>query len=406
VLGLETYQRHNPGEVKNAVREAIDVGYRYFECAWINENEAEVGKAISEKIHEGAITRDDVFVSTKLWNNFHARSLVSEMLRCTLKTMGLAYVDLFLIHWPMGFKHNCKTLPLKQGKDAYSDVDYLETWKGMEDCVILGLTKSIGLANFNIEQVRRVVKHAKYKPVVNQIEVHPHFNQKALIQSCRDEHIAVVGYCPFGINEKSGVPNFPEPSILDDRIDRIAYKHGKTAAQIVLKYLITCLGVCVVPKAVSQFRIREYYDISDFELDASDVKTLDTCNRNERICLMSAFADHKYYPFDLSEIPSRSIETPSSTTVDLPSSSRLQTPSLRVNVSSRAPTNFTSRMTFGSNTRMEISSASRMDSSSTSRTSAPSTSSMINQRTTRMDTSASSRTRTESTTQSPSSSTM
>jgi aldehyde reductase len=104
VLGLETYQRHNPGEVKNAVREAIDVGYRYFECAWINENEAEVGKAISEKIHEGAITRDDVFVSTKLWNNFHARSLVSEMLRCTLKTMGLAYVDLFLIHWPMGFK--------------------------------------------------------------------------------------------------------------------------------------------------------------------------------------------------------------------------------------------------------------------------------------------------------------
>ncbi|RZC41293.1 aldose reductase-like [Asbolus verrucosus] len=298
-------------EIEKAVKLAIDSGYRHFDCAWIYGNEAEVGRAIKTKIKEKVIRRDEVFVTTKLWNNFHQRNKVVEMLQRSLVAMNLCYVDLYLIHWPIGFKETSKTLPLNEGKDAYSDVDYLETWQGMEDCVSSGYARSIGLANFNSEQIERVLKHAKFKPVILQIEVHPYFNQKRLIQFCKERDIIVTGYCPLGINELSGMPGFPERTILDAKIHQIAKKYNKTAAQVVLNYLVNTyllcllhicfcqvsLGVCVVTKSVTKVRIMEYINIFDFILNQEDVAYLDSCNKNQRICPFSAFTDHKYYPF-------------------------------------------------------------------------------------------------------------
>lgn len=137
--------------------------------------------------------------------------------------------------------------PISEGKDAYSDVDYLETWQGMEECVKLGLAKSIGLSNFNSEQIDRVLQHAKVKPVVNQIEVNPNMNQKKLIQFCKDRDIVVVGYCPLGRSDSTGLPGFPEPTIFDPKVAEIGKKYNKTPAQVVLRYLVIIKRVNNIP---------------------------------------------------------------------------------------------------------------------------------------------------------------
>lgn len=153
--------------------------------------------------------------------------------------------------------------PINEGKDAYSDVDYLETWEGMEECVKLGLTRSIGLSNFNSQQIDRVLQHSKIKPVVNQIEVNPNLNQKKLIQFCKERDIVVTGYCPLGRSENVGLPGFPEPTILDPKVKEIGKKCGKSAAQVVLNYLVRFLGsahICVTYTEVC-FRLHLAYPL-------------------------------------------------------------------------------------------------------------------------------------------------
>ncbi|KAJ3658072.1 hypothetical protein Zmor_009838 [Zophobas morio] len=296
VIGLGTYKVSKLYDVENIVKFAIDAGYRHFDCAWIHENEEAVGKAIKAKIIENVIKREDLFITTKVWNNFHRREKVMEKLKLSLREMKLNYVDLYLIHWPIGFNETSKTVPLGDGQEAYSDVDYLETWKGMEDCLSCGFTRSIGLANFNSEQIDRILRHAKYKPVINQIEVHPKFSQKKLIQFCKERNIVVSAYYPFGVGEQTGTTRFPETTVLDDNIHKIGRKYNKSAAQVVLNYLVS-LGLCVVPKSISNLRISEYIKIFDFQLEPEDVVYLDSCNRNNRICTMRAFMDHPHYPF-------------------------------------------------------------------------------------------------------------
>lgn len=128
--------------------------------------------------------------------------------------------------------------PLSEGADAYADTDYLETWEGMEDCVNQGYAKSIGVSNFNSEQIDRLVKNAKIKPVVNQVEVNPNVNQKKLIKFCKDREIIITGYCPLGRSEEAGLRGLPESTILDPKVAEIAEKYNKTPAQVVLNYLV------------------------------------------------------------------------------------------------------------------------------------------------------------------------
>lgn len=127
---------------------------------------------------------------------------------------------------------------MDQGEAAFSDVDYLETWSGMEECVRLGLAKSIGVSNFNEEQVERILKNCSIKPAVNQVEVNPNLNQKKLIEFCKKHDIVVTGYCPLGRSEYAGTPGFPEPTIFDPKVKEIGKKYKKSAAQVVLNYLV------------------------------------------------------------------------------------------------------------------------------------------------------------------------
>lgn len=138
------------------------------------------------------------------------------MLKDSLSKLKLDYVDLYLVHWPMGFKETAPSLP--QDSSGYSDIDYLETWQGMEQCIELRLAKSIGLSNFNSEQIERILGNCKVKPVVNQVEVNPNINQKKLIKFCKDRNIAITGFCPLGRSNLVGKEGFPSPSILDPKV--------------------------------------------------------------------------------------------------------------------------------------------------------------------------------------------
>ncbi|KAJ8973418.1 hypothetical protein NQ317_016701 [Molorchus minor] len=300
-VGLGTY-KSPPGQVEQAVKDAIDAGYRHFDCAWLYGNEVEVGNALREKINEGTVKREDLFIVSKLWNNFHAKEKVVPMIKETLNNFQMDYIDLYLIHWPFGFKvkkycyiiyreladETASLVPVGEGEDAFSDTDYVETWKGMEECVNLGLTKSIGLSNFNAEQIDRVLKKCKIKPVCNQVEVNPNLNQKKLIDFCRQRQrdIVIVGYCPLGRSEYAGTPGFPDPTIYDPKVAEIAKKYNKTPAQVVLNYLIS-LGISVIPKSVTKSRIIENIDVFDFKLDPGDVSYLDSCNKKSKSITIS-----------------------------------------------------------------------------------------------------------------------
>lgn len=155
-----------------SVKDAIDIGYRHIDCAHVYGNEKEVGIAIKEKITQNIVKRQDLFITSKLWNTFHKPDLVESAIKTSLSDLGLEYLDLYLIHWPVAFKEGDDLFPQNpDGSPSFSDADYVDTWKAMESLVNKGLTKNIGISNFNSEQVERILKICTIKPVTNQVNI-------------------------------------------------------------------------------------------------------------------------------------------------------------------------------------------------------------------------------------------
>lgn len=296
VLGLGTW-KSKPGEVTQAVKDAIDLGYRHIDCAYIYGNEKEVGVALKAKIAEGVVKREELFITSKLWNTFHRTDLVEKVLRETLSNLELEYLDLYLIHWPVGYKEGENLFPRDASdKVITSDVDYVDTWKEMEKCLEKGLTQSIGVSNFNIEQLDRLLANSKVTPVNNQIECHPYLNQKKLMDHCASKGIKITAYSPLGSPDRPWAK--PEdPQLLDDaKIKSMAEKYGKSPAQIVLRYQIE-RGNITIPKSVTKARIDQNANIFDFKLSKEDIEFLDTFDCEGRVCALGDAIGHKYYPF-------------------------------------------------------------------------------------------------------------
>jgi len=297
-LGLGTYKALG-GEVENAVKDAIDCNYRHIDTAYVYGNEVEVGNAVRAKIAENVIKREDMFIVTKLWSNFHEPDKVEYACRLSLKNLNLDYIDLYLIHWPFSFPYisDNDTWPVDENGAALvnDDIDILDTYKAMEKLVEKGLVRSIGLSNFNSEQITHILNGCTIKPVMNQVEFSPLLNQRKLIEFCKERGIAVAAYTPLGRpNAQLKTPNF----IFDEKVIVIGKKYNKTSAQVVLRYLIQC-GSIPIPKSQTKERIQQNIDVFDFELTPAEVNVLDQFSTGHRIALLPLLKQSKYYPFNI-----------------------------------------------------------------------------------------------------------
>ncbi len=249
-LGLGVFRSPAGQDTRNAVKWALDSGYRHIDTAKIYENEADVGIAIEES----GVKREDIFLTTKLWNDDIRAGRAEEAFYESLERLRTDYVDLYLIHWPAdGFE---------------------QAWITMEKLYNEGRIKAIGLSNFHESHLEKIKKTATVKPVVNQIESHPYFNNQNLINLCLKQGIQVEVWSPLG-----GTGG----NVLQDKaINELAVKYGKSAAQIVIRWDIQ-RNVIVIPKSVHKERIKANLDVFDFELSKEDMQIIDNLDRNLRV---------------------------------------------------------------------------------------------------------------------------
>ncbi|XP_063231286.1 aldo-keto reductase family 1 member B1-like isoform X2 [Bacillus rossius redtenbacheri] len=230
-----------------------------------------------------------------LWNTFHRPELVLPACKKTLENFGLDYLDLYLMHWPMAFKEGDESFPTDaEGNFITEDIDYVDTYLAMEECVRQKLTRSIGVSNFNSQQILRVLK-ASIKPVMNQVECHPYLNQKRLIEFCRARGIQVTGYSPLGAPNTVWAPGAPK-LVEDPRLAQLAARLGRSVAQVVLRYLVQN-RVIAIPKSTNPTRLKQNISVFDFQLSEEDMEFIDGMNSNTRTCPFFQCKNDKNYPF-------------------------------------------------------------------------------------------------------------
>lgn len=244
-FGLGVWQAKSGDETRSAVRHAITNGYRLIDTAAVYQNEESVGHGISDS----GISRDELFITTKLWNSDQGAENVRPALTASLERLGISYVDLYLIHWPT------------PERDLYVD-----TWREFERMKDEGLVRSIGVSNFRIDDLERLKAETGTVPSVNQIELHPYFPQLELREYADRHGIRIESWSPIG-GSKGDL-------LADETLERLAGKYHKTPAQIVIRWHIQH-GLIVIPKSVRPERIQENIDVFDFELSPEDMAIID-----------------------------------------------------------------------------------------------------------------------------------
>ncbi len=242
-IGLGTFGSDHvtPSQVAEAVRGAAAVGYRHFDCASVYGNEAEVGRSL-EAIVAGGLKREEIWVTSKLWNDKHGEEDVIASCRKTLADLRLDYLDLYLVHWPFPNFHppGCDVTSRSADAQPYIHANYMKTWRMMEKLVDLGLVRHIGTSNMTIPKLKLVLRDARIKPVVNEMELHPHFQQPEFFKYVVASGIQPVGYCPIGSPgrpERDRTPEDTAPTE-DPVIVKIAQRHGVHPAVVCIKWAV------------------------------------------------------------------------------------------------------------------------------------------------------------------------
>jgi alcohol dehydrogenase (NADP+) len=242
-IGLGTFgSDHAPaGEVAAAVEGAAVVGYRHFDCASVYGNEREIGCALQQVVR-GHIKREELWVTSKLWNDKHSEKDVIHSCRQSLADLRLSYLDLYLVHWPFPNFHppNCDVSSRSKDAKPYIHADFMKTWRKMEDLVDLGLVRHIGTSNMTIPKLRPLLRDARIKPAVNEMELHPHFQQPELFEFVRSNGMVPVGYSPVGSPARPERDRTPEDTapIQDPVIVKIANRLGLHPAIVCVKWAV------------------------------------------------------------------------------------------------------------------------------------------------------------------------
>ncbi|KAE8645654.1 NADP-dependent D-sorbitol-6-phosphate dehydrogenase [Cucumis sativus] len=291
-MGLGVW-RMEKGEIKYLFLNAIQIGYRHFDCAADYKSEPEIGEALAEAIESGLVKREELFITSKLWNSDHGHVL--EACKDSLKKLQLQYLDLYLVHFPVATKHTgVGNTSSALGKDGMLDIDTtisLETtWHAMEDLVYAGLVRSIGISNYDIFLTRDCLAYSKVKPAVNQIETHPYFQRESLVKFCQKHGICVTAHTPLG-----GAAANPEffgatyNCLEDPLLQELAEKYGRSPAQIALRWGIQ-RDTAVIPKTSKLKRLEENLQVFDFELKEEDMDLIKNIDKKYRTNLISTLA--------------------------------------------------------------------------------------------------------------------
>ncbi|MDD2463090.1 MAG: aldo/keto reductase [Desulfobulbus sp.] len=300
-LGLGTW-KSTPGALSTAIKEAVAAGYRHIDCAPIYGNEPEVGQALSEIFQEGSVARQDLWITSKLWNNAHAPERVEPALRQTLTDLGLDYLDLFLIHWPVVFAPGVDFAQKPEEYISLTEQPIIETWKALEACKDQGLVRNIGVCNFTIPKLKALCDQATIQPAMNQIELHPYLQQDEMLAFCHDNNILLTAYSPLGSGDRpKALKKKDEPTLLDNPIiGEIAAKHDISPAQVLLAWGIG-RGTVVIPKSTHAERIRQNLASARLTLDDQDMARLATLDLGFRF-VDGAFFCGKGSPYSLSTL--------------------------------------------------------------------------------------------------------
>jgi alcohol dehydrogenase (NADP+) len=249
-------------ETRSATRTALEAGFRHFDCAERYRNEEQVGEAIRQGIQGGSLTRGDLFITTKLWNNNHRPERVGPAFEASRSKLQSDYIDLYLMHTPFAFQAGDNQDPRDQNGNVIYDagITLMDTWRAMEALVDGSKCKAIGLSDVSLEQVREVFQSARIKPAVVQVESHPYLPQTELLEFCKSNGIVMLAFAPLGHGIKPGV-------LEDARIIAIAQRVNQTPAQVLLAWVVQ-RGTAVLTTPKTPSRARENFEISALPADA------------------------------------------------------------------------------------------------------------------------------------------
>ncbi|WGV58915.1 aldo/keto reductase [Brevibacillus brevis] len=252
-MGLGVFKVEEGQELELAVKNAIKHGYRSIDTAAIYNNEEGVGRGIRAGLQEAGLTREDLFVTSKVWNADLGYESTLQAYETSLKKLGLEYLDLYLIHWPV------------EGK-------FKEAWRALETLYKKGLVKAIGVSNFHVHHLEELLKDAEIKPMINQVEFHPRLSQDELRAYCKEQEIQFEAWSPL-----------MQGQLLDNPVLKgIAEKHGKSIAQVIIRWDLQN-GVVTIPKSTKEHRIVENASVFDFELSKEDMEMIHSLNQNHRV---------------------------------------------------------------------------------------------------------------------------